>query len=161
MTVRRNRQTESRKDTDRDAVNIAPDGWKPPSTLDAPPPREGMVQRWVATSIQGKDNTKNVMKRRQSGWSFRKKDTVGDFPVPTIDHGKYDGCIGVEGMVLMEMPKELAEKRNAYYRKKRDLQDRSVQAALGKFTQAHGEDIGMTDQTKVEKGRGQVKVMDD
>ena len=28
--------------------------WKPPSLLDAPKPRPGMVQRWVTTSIQGR-----------------------------------------------------------------------------------------------------------
>mgnify|MGYP000630768286 FL=1 len=34
--------------------------WKPPSLLDAPSPRPGYVQRWIATSIQGKETPDNV-----------------------------------------------------------------------------------------------------
>ena len=38
------------------AGDARPDAaWKPPSLLDAPDPRPGMVQRWIATSIQGRE----------------------------------------------------------------------------------------------------------
>lgn len=93
--------------------------WTPPSALDAPAPRDGMVQRWVATSIQGKDDPAHVSKRMREGWQPRKPETVPEnFHAPTIEHGRWEGCIGVEGMVLMEMPKDLADQRNAYYRQK-------------------------------------------
>ena len=50
--VRKNiREEESRQET----------AWKPPSLLDAPEPRQGMAQRWIATSIQGKDTQLSIM----------------------------------------------------------------------------------------------------
>ena len=42
--------------------------WNPPSLLDAPEPRQGMVQRWIATSIQCKETPDNVYKRMRAGW---------------------------------------------------------------------------------------------
>ena len=41
--------------------------WKPPSLLDAPEARPGFVQRWITTSIQGKDTPDNVYKRMREG----------------------------------------------------------------------------------------------
>lgn len=159
---RKTRTTKTRSATNRDAMPSAPEGWKPPSVLDAPPPQEGMGQRWVATSILGKENTSHVMKRLREGWKPRLAETVPEnFPVPTMEHGQFEGCVGVEGMVLMEMPLEMLEQRNEYYGIKNKEQNQSVQAALGKFAGSHNQDILMKDETKVEKGRGQVKVMDD
>ena len=45
--------------------------WKPPSLLDSPEPRPGMTQRWIATSIQGKDTPDYVYKRMREGWNPR------------------------------------------------------------------------------------------
>jgi hypothetical protein len=105
MTEARNvRATESRKETREDEAR-AETSWKPPSLLDAPDPRPGMVQRWIATSIQGKDTPDNVYKRMRAGWNPRPADSVSDKRFPTINHGQWTGSIGIEGMVLCEMPK--------------------------------------------------------
>ena len=80
--------------------------WKPPSLLDSPEPRPGMTQRWIATSIQGKDTPDNVYKRMREGWNPRPADTVKDKLFPTINHGQWAGSIGIEGMLLCEMPIE-------------------------------------------------------
>ena len=64
------RASESRKKS-REAEARPVAAWKPPSLLDAPTPRNGMVQRWVATSIQGRDTPDNVYKRMRAGWNPR------------------------------------------------------------------------------------------
>ena len=37
--------------------------WAPPSRLDAPPPPEGYVHRWVRTAIRNEEDTMNVHTR--------------------------------------------------------------------------------------------------
>ena len=87
----------------------------PPALLDAPEPRPGFVQRWVATSIQGKDTPDNVYKRMREGWEARPANTVKNQLFPTINHGQWEGCIGIEGMLLCEMPKEKHRQMKEYY----------------------------------------------
>ena len=36
--------------------------WRPANLLEAPQPREGYVQRWIATSILGQETPTNVAK---------------------------------------------------------------------------------------------------
>ena len=71
------RANESRKETRVEEARPQA-AWKPPSLLDAPPPRSGMVQRWVATSIQGRETPDNVYKRMRAGWNPRPSDSVKD-----------------------------------------------------------------------------------
>ena len=86
------------------------ESWKPPGLLDAPEPRPGFVQRWVAVEIGGSPNALNLSRRIQEKWRPRDPSTVSnDIRPPTISHGAYVGCIGVESMVLMERPKVIHE----------------------------------------------------
>ena len=91
--------------------------WKPPGLLDAPEARTGFVQRWVAVTIGGEQNALHLSKRLQEGWKPRDPATVpGHVRPPTIQHGEYEGFIGVEGMVLMERPRQLHERYRARVR---------------------------------------------
>ena len=67
MAEKRNiRASEARPNT-RGKESRVKTPWKPASVLDAPPARPGMVQRWVATSILGKETPDNVYKRQREG----------------------------------------------------------------------------------------------
>ena len=37
--------------------------WAPPSLLDAPPPPEGFVHRWIRSEVRGFDDRKNISTR--------------------------------------------------------------------------------------------------
>jgi len=89
--------------------------WAPPSMLDAPPPRDGMKQRWIRAEAQGEGDKLNMGKRLREGFQPRPADTVEGFEVPTIDNGKHAGIIGVGGLILAEIPEETANERKAYY----------------------------------------------
>lgn len=99
--------------------------WVRPTSLEAPPPRPGFVQRWIRVAVFGIEDPSNAMRKFREGWKPRPASTIPpDFPVPTISHGQWAGCIGVEGMILCEMPKALADKRNNYYMNKtRNIED--------------------------------------
>ena len=63
MTENRNVRADETRNSVRDEQARQETSWKPPALLDAPEARPGFVQRWVATSIQGKDTPDNVYKR--------------------------------------------------------------------------------------------------
>ena len=112
--------------------------WKPPSLLDAPDPRPGMVQRWIATSIQGKETPDNVYKRMRAGWNPRPADSVKDKRFPTINHGQWAGSIGVEGMILCEMPQDKFKSMKAYYNQRNDEQNESIPGELDAMARTGG-----------------------
>ena len=134
--------------------------WLPPSVLDAPPPREGFRQRWIATRILGEETPAHTMRRFREGWVPRKKDTLPEgFHAPTINHGQYADVIGVEGMILCEMPKSRVEARDRYYRQKSIDQNISVEKDLQRIERANGERFAEK-QFKAGVQRGQ-RVADD
>tara|TARA_R110002012_G_scaffold267613_1_gene451462 strand:- start:400 stop:876 length:477 start_codon:yes stop_codon:yes gene_type:complete len=148
--VKKSREEETRQET----------AWKPPSLLDAPEPRQGMVQRWIATSIQGKETPDNVYKRMRAGWEPRPADTVKDKRFPTINHGEWVGCIGVEGMLLCEMPVEKHRSMKEYYSGKSTEQNESISYDLEALGRRSGLPISQDRQTTMSRGQD-VSIMDD
>ncbi len=107
--------------------------WTAPQNLDAPPPRSGMVQRWVRTATGAADDPNNVYKAIRDGWTPRMADTVTDgFDVPTISHGKHAGVIGVHGMILCEAPAKLMNQRKQYYESQTLRQTQAIARDLAK-----------------------------
>jgi len=105
--------------------------WEDAALLEAPPPRDGYRQRWVSTSILGQDLPQQVARRLRQGWTPRPADTVPDtYHVPTVAHGQFEGCIGVEGMILCELPEERAQARARHYKEITDSQTDFVDKAL-------------------------------
>jgi hypothetical protein len=126
--------------------------WRPGNLLEAPEARPGFKQRWIATMVLGQEQPTNVAKRMREGWRPRDPKTVKDAQnFPTIDHGKFSGYIGIEGMVLCEIPQELWNERNAYYAKMTDNLMRSVQQDIHKVEQP-GQPISQSFKTSVTRG---------
>jgi len=112
--VHANRQYETWDEADIHAEASKP--WLRPSSLDAPPPRNGFAQRWIRVGSFGKDDPTNTSRKFREGWRPRPSSTVDPkYHSPNISQGKWAGCIGVEGMILCEMPEKIREKRNAHY----------------------------------------------
>jgi hypothetical protein len=111
--------------------SMADQPWKPPSNLDAPPPRRGHVQRWVRTAIRNEDDVRNLAAQFRIGWVPRRADTVPEsFPVATIKHGEFAGVIGIHGLILCEMPEELNQRRKDYYDAQTEQQTQAVASDL-------------------------------
>ena len=143
------------------AGDARPDtAWKPPSLLDAPDPRPGMVQRWIATSIQGRETPDNVYKRMRAGWNPRPADSVKDQRFPTINHGQWAGSIGVEGMILCEMPEEKFKAMKDYYRGRAEEQNESIPGELDAMARTGGIPIHQDRKSTSSSGRD-VSVMAD
>ncbi len=101
----------------------APLEWRPANTLDAPPPRPGMVQRWIRFTLSNEDDPKNWTRKTREGWTPRTLETVPDgYTPPTLQHGKHGTLIGVGDLILCEMPRELHQSRKKYFRDKWERQ---------------------------------------
>ena len=108
-TVKTSRVAESR------VKNEKPKVWTPPSALDAPPAPDGYRHRWLRTELMGTDDSKNMSGKLRSGWELVRGDEYPDDLYPTVDSGKYQGVIGVGGLVLARISEELAQSRTAYF----------------------------------------------
>ena len=114
------------RESDKKASKEAKKSWTPPSSLDAPPAPNGYAHRWIRTTVQGFEDTANVSYKMREGWEFVKVDQVrneiGDNSYPFYTEGKYEGCIGIGGLVLARIPEEILVQRAEYFR--RITQDR-------------------------------------
>jgi hypothetical protein len=98
--------------------------WAPSSSLDAPPAPNGYKHRWIRSEARGFSDTKNVSARLREGYELVRAEQYPDFEAPVVDSGKYEGVIGVGGLLLARIPIETVEERNAYYQgRATDLQD--------------------------------------
>lgn len=98
--------------------------WAPSSSLDAPPAPDGYKHRWIRAEARGFADTKNISARLREGYELVRADEHPDFEAPVIDSGKYEGVIGVGGLLLARIPLETVEERNNYYQgRATDLQE--------------------------------------
>jgi hypothetical protein len=103
-----------------------PTTWTPPSSLDAPRPKDGFKHRWIRLEILGQDDSKNVSSKLRSGWELVRADEYPGETYSTIGEGKYAGVIGHGGLALARIPVEVAEARNAYFAKQTKDREEAV-----------------------------------
>jgi len=88
--------------------------WVRASNLDAPDPRDGMIQRWVRRSLKGADDPKNLNRAWREGWRPRDPATLDEeWNIYATFAEKTDGMIVVDDLILMEIPSEVIEQRKA------------------------------------------------
>ena len=109
-----------------------PQTWTPPSSLDAPPAPDGFRQKWLRAETMGFDDTKNMSGKMRSGWELVRADQYPDSNYPTVKEGKYAGVIGVGGLLLARIPEDIAQSREAYFRKQTKDRDDAVNNDLMK-----------------------------
>jgi len=105
--------------------------------LDAPPPPEGFVHRWIRSEVRGFDDRKNISARIREGWELVRKEEYPDFEAPTIDAGKYEGVFGVGGLLLARIPEEIVGERKQYFQQQNSDAMRAVDNDLFKENQHH------------------------
>lgn len=102
--------------------------YQPVSALPSPRPEPGFAFRWVAVSINGQDNPRNVSEKFREGW----------VPVKAVDHpemeipGNKSGEIEIGGLLLCKAPEEMVKGRARYYQRKTAEQAESVNSTYMK-----------------------------
>ena len=91
--------------------------WTPPSSLDAPPAKDGFQHRWLRAESLGFQDTKNIAGRLRSGYELVRADEYSEVDYPSVQDGKYKGVIGVGGLLLARIPEEIVKSREEYFAK--------------------------------------------
>jgi hypothetical protein len=105
----------------------------------------------------GFQDTANVSKKLREGWEFVRseeiKNSLGDHDYPVISDGKYAGLIGVGGLVLARIPKEIMQSRAEYFQRITQDRMKAIDNDLMK-EQRPGMPINIDRQSRVTFGGG-------
>jgi hypothetical protein len=125
------RELETRKTEERPKV------WKMPTALELPEEAvnaaksQGIVYHWVRESVAGVEDKTNVSKRFREGFvPVRPEELPGYHELPIVDDGRHAGVIGVGGLILCKIPKEIADQRNQFFEQQTQNQMTAVENDL-------------------------------
>ncbi len=134
-------------------VPSAETDWSRPSELEAPKPRAGYTQRWIRIRLGNEEDSRNAMRKMREGWIPRALDSVPEgYSPPTFLHARLGNVIGVEDLILCEMPLKKARQRNAFYKERLDRMMEGIENDLRNVSQG-GPRITRTAKTQVTKRR--------
>ena len=120
-----------------------------PSSLDAPPAREGKTQRWVRQSIRGAADPKNLNRSWREGWRPRPPESLGEeWRIYANFADSDEGMIVVDDLILMEIDSSVLDRRKEAVRLATANQMRSVEHDL-ESTQIAGHPIVKDHKTSV------------
>jgi hypothetical protein len=124
--------------------------WKPARLLDIPEHMKdpAFTYRWV-----DKDKPGNVRKKLSEGWEIDKKLTKrlneGDMTSTIEDGRSIDGTMGIRELVVMRIPRELAEARNEFYQSRSETSTQDKDGELrGTIKGIGGETYGNIEERK-------------
>lgn len=104
--------------------------WRRHSDLDAPPPRPGYVNRFIRIRLGTVRDSARLRAALREGWRPVKASSVPGNSLPTIHLSQFGDVIGVEDLILCEMPVRLHEQRKAEYGKKLNRQNSAIERQL-------------------------------
>ena len=143
--IKTSRASQTRAKTTKKTV------WTPPSSLDAPPAPDGYHHRWIRAETMGFDDTKNMAGKLRSGYELVRADEYPETDYPTINDGKYQGVIGVGGLLMARISTELVQSRKEYFDNLTKQKDEAIENDLLK-EQHPGMPIDHDRQTRVTFG---------
>ena len=129
--VRTSRSADTREKDNRPKI------WKMPSALELPDEAieqaesQGITYRWIRESILGHNDKTNVSKRFREGFvPVRPDELPGFHDLPTVDDGRHAGIIGVGGLILCKIDKDIADQRNEFFEQQTQNQMTAVENDL-------------------------------
>ena len=131
--------------------------WTPPQTLDAPPPRPGMTQRWIRAQSGPNQDVKNWSRKMREGWRPRDPASLpaeyADLPTAKMQNGNsMANVITIEGMVLCEMPLERKRQRDRFFAERNKTLMDAVNSELDSVQRQGGIPINRQTRTQVKTG---------
>ncbi len=108
--------------------------WRRHSDLDAPPSRDGYVNRFIRIRLGTVRDTARLRNAIREGWRPVKASTAADDTLPTIHLDQYGDVIGVEDLILCEMPDRTFRQRQLFYKKKLARMNAAIDRQLRKVS---------------------------
>lgn len=138
--------------------------WRRHSDLDAPPPRDGFVNRFIRVRLGTVRDTARLRNAIREGWRPVKRESVSDRTLPSIHLENVGDVIGVEDLILCEMPESVFKKRQEFYRTKQRRQNAAIERQLAEQSATNVPGFGPIEQQRsssVSVPRRQAAVADD
>lgn len=150
------RQADKRTLVSRDSD--LPQTWVRPTALTAPPPRAGMVNRWIRFRDRSDEDRDNLDKAMSQGWRpIAKSKLRKEHELTANLEGKYGQYVVKRGLILMELPVKLWQERRDYYADKQHKMtesiDRNLLRSLDRRTPAWGNERRTSVSRKARRGR--------
>lgn len=109
--------------------------WRRPTSLEAPPPRPGMAQRWVRVEVRNDNDRMNMANRMREGWRPRSPATVpGCESFYSVAQHAGQDVIRVGGLVLMEIDERILDSKRRAVQEQNRRQEESVRMETAKIS---------------------------
>ena len=110
-TNRITREMEDREFSER------PKQWMPPELLPEPDKMPGYAYRWIASTVMGVPNARNLSSKFREGWEPVPIEEQPKFALLVDPNSRFKDNIEIAGLLLCKMPVEFIQQRNDYYAK--------------------------------------------
>ncbi len=104
--------------------------WRRHSDLDAPPARDGYVNRFIRIRLGTVRDTARLSNALREGWKPVKASSIDSRSLPTINIDQFGDVIGVEDLILCEMREEVHAQRKKFFAEKQRRQNRAIERQL-------------------------------
>lgn len=121
------RQQDELYETDGDSEVFE---WKRHSDLEAPPARDGYVNRFIRIRLGTVRDTARLRNALREGWRPVKASSVDSRSLPTTSLDQFGEVIGVEDLILCEIPMHLHKQRQAFFRQKQQRQNAAIERQI-------------------------------
>lgn len=140
--------------------------WRRHSDLEAPPAKDGYVNRFIRIRLGTVRDTARLRNAIREGWRPVKASAISDRSLPTITLDQFGEIIGVEDLILCEMPVRMHNQRKKFYRNKRQRQNLAIDRQLKGVSREDVSGFGPIQSTRhssvsAAAPRQQVEVADD
>lgn len=104
--------------------------WRRHSDLDAPPPRAGYVNRFIRVRLGTQSDSARLRNALREGWRPVKASSLKDNSLPTVHLDQFGDVIGVEDLILCEMPVRVDRQRREYMANRNVRQNAGIERDL-------------------------------
>jgi len=119
-TNRITREMEDREFSER------PKQWMPPELLPEPDKMPGYAYRWIASTVMGVPNARNLSSKFREGWEPVPIEEQPKFTLLVDPNSRFKDNIEIGGLLLCKTPVEFVQQRNEYVNRQSENQTKAV-----------------------------------
>lgn len=119
-TNRITREMEDREFSER------PKQWMPPELLPEPDKMPGYAYRWIASTVMGTPNARNLSSKFREGWEPVPIEEQPKFTLLVDPNSRFKDNIEIGGLLLCKTPVEFVQQRNEYVNRQSENQTKAV-----------------------------------
>ena len=114
------------REMDNREFSERPKQWMPPELLPEPDKEPGYAYRWIASTVMGVPNARNLSSKFREGWEPCRLEEQPKFTLLVDPNSRFKDNIEIGGLLLCKNPMELVDQRNAYVNQQSEKQTKAV-----------------------------------